>query len=153
MDPRCVLVLLLGESVPPSTRSSFAASCRAPNLLVIRTDQQRHDALGRFQADYGFVPDGPGRIRNPNLDNLSRDGAYFPVAYAHCAVCALSHTSLLTGRSIEATGVRTNWASKAANYAGKPGNDASDKVSEPRSFPPVESRGMHDISPSRACMD
>ncbi len=61
------------------------------NLLFIITDQQRYDALGYA---------GNTVIKTPNLDRLAEKGAYFPNAYAPCAVCGPSRSSILTGSSV-----------------------------------------------------
>ena len=42
------------------------------------------------------------------LDRLAREGAFFELAYTQCAVCGPARTSILTGRSIENSNVRTN---------------------------------------------
>jgi arylsulfatase A-like enzyme len=63
------------------------------------TDQQRWDALSRA---------GSKIVSTPNLDRLAREGAYFENAYSTCPVCVPARTSMLTGCSIQTTGVRTN---------------------------------------------
>ncbi len=70
------------------------------NLLVIMTDQQRFDALGKA-GHFAF-------LKTPNLDRLASEGAWFTNAYAPCAVCAPSRTSVLTGLTVENHGVKTN---------------------------------------------
>ena len=70
------------------------------NLLFIITDQQRFDALGKAGV-YPF-------LKTPNLDRIASEGAWFTNAYAPCAVCAPSRTSILTGQTIENHGVKTN---------------------------------------------
>ncbi len=69
------------------------------NLLFIVTDQQRFDALG-------FA--GNTVIKTPNLDRLARQGAYFRNAYTACAVCGPARSSMLTGSTVESTGVYSN---------------------------------------------
>lgn len=69
------------------------------NLLFIITDQQRYDALAYA---------GNTVIKTPNLDRLAKKGAYFKNAYAPCAVCAPSRSSMLTGSRVETTGVKSN---------------------------------------------
>jgi arylsulfatase A-like enzyme len=70
-----------------------------PNLLFIMTDQQRADALGIS---------GNSIIQTPHLDKLGRQGAYFRNMYTQCAVCAPARSVMLTGHTIENTGIRTN---------------------------------------------
>jgi arylsulfatase A-like enzyme len=69
------------------------------NLLFIITDQQRYDALSIA---------GNTVLDTPNLDRLGRQGAYFENAYSACAVCAPARSSIITGYSVENTGMRTN---------------------------------------------
>jgi len=69
------------------------------NLLIIMTDQQRYDALGIA---------GNTVLQTPNLDRLARSGAYFKNAYTPCAVCAPARASILTGYTVENTGVYSN---------------------------------------------
>ena len=69
------------------------------NLLLIITDQQRYDALSIA---------GNTVLETPNLDRLGRQGAYFENAYSACAVCAPARSSILTGYTVENTGMRRN---------------------------------------------
>ncbi len=69
------------------------------NLLFIMTDQQRYDALSIA---------GNTVLETPNLDRLAGEGAYFVNAYTPCAVCGPARSSILTGHTVEHTGVNTN---------------------------------------------
>ncbi len=69
------------------------------NLLFIMTDQQRYDALSIA---------GNTVLETPNLDRLAKRGAYFRNAYTPCSVCAPARSSILTGHTVENTGMRTN---------------------------------------------
>ncbi|GEM_PF-278509 len=69
------------------------------NLLFIVTDQQRYDALSYA---------GNTEIITPNLDRLAKQGVFFRNAYAPCAVCGPSRASMLTGHTVESTGVYSN---------------------------------------------
>lgn len=80
-----------------------------PNLLFIMTDQQRADALGIV---------GNNIIKTPNLDRLAKQGVYFTNAYTQCAVCAPARATILSGRTIENNGVRTNSIWKEENERG-----------------------------------
>lgn len=80
----------------------FAFSAQAQkkkNLLFIMTDQQRYDALSIA---------GNTVLETPHLDRLAKQGAYFKNAYSPCAVCAPARSSILTGRTVENTGMKTN---------------------------------------------
>jgi len=78
---------------------SWAASSQQKNLLFIMTDQQRYDALSKA---------GNSVLQTPNLDRLANEGTWFKNAYTPCAVCGPARSSILTGYSVENTGVRTN---------------------------------------------
>jgi arylsulfatase A-like enzyme len=69
------------------------------NLLFIVTDQQRYDALAYA---------GKTTIKTPNLDRLAQQGAFFRNAYSPCAVCGPARASMLTGHTVESTGVYSN---------------------------------------------
>jgi len=77
----------------------YAQSKQYKNLLFIMTDQQRYDALSLA---------GNSVLETPNLDRLGQEGAYFKNAYTPCAVCAPARSSILTGCTVENTGMRTN---------------------------------------------
>ena len=79
--------------------SSLTIAQQKKNLLFIMTDQQRFDALS-------FA--GNKELKTPNLDRLAKDGAYFKNAYTPAAVCAPARSSILTGHTVENTGMRTN---------------------------------------------
>ena len=59
------------------------------NVLVIMTDQHRHDAAGCT---------GNPHIHTPTLDRLAATGAVFDRAYTPSPVCVPARQSLLTGR-------------------------------------------------------
>lgn len=80
-------------------RGFAAKKDQKKNLLFIMTDQQRFDALG-------FA--GNTVLQTPNLDTLAAQGAYFKNAYTPCAVCAPARSSILTGHTVENTGMRQN---------------------------------------------
>ncbi len=76
------------------------AEARAPtSLLFIMTDQQRFDAMSCA---------GNLVLRTPNLDRLAAEGARFTLCNSHCPVCAPDRATILTGRTIERTLMRTN---------------------------------------------
>lgn len=63
-------------------------TARPPDLILVMTDQQRHDQVG-----YAPVP-GP---RTPNLDALAASGVRFTNAYSASTTCVPARTSLMTG--------------------------------------------------------
>jgi len=83
----------------PLTQIAFAQGENKKNLLFIITDQQRYDALGYA---------GNSVIQTPNMDRLAAQGAYFKNAYTPCAVCGPARASILTGSTVESTGVNSN---------------------------------------------
>jgi arylsulfatase A-like enzyme len=79
----------------------LAAEKRAsrPNLLFIMTDQQRWDALSLA---------GNTVLKTPNMDRIGREGVYFELCNSQCPVCGPARSSLMTGRTVENSRVRTN---------------------------------------------
>ncbi len=61
---------------------------KRPNILLIMTDQHRHDQLG-YSSD--------GYFETPNLDNMANNGVIFENAYTCATICIPSRGSLLTG--------------------------------------------------------
>ena len=86
-------------ALPFLKATSIAQNANKPNLLFIITDQQRWDALSYA---------GNTILQTPNLDRLASESAYFELAHTECPVCAPARTSILTGRSIQNTGVQIN---------------------------------------------
>ena len=82
---------------------------RAPNILLITTDQQRPDSLGCSFDDAGLNPNRPPfRPATPHLDRLASEGLRFREAHAPAPVCSPSRTSLATGLHVPAHGVFEN---------------------------------------------
>jgi arylsulfatase A-like enzyme len=71
---------------------------RAPNILLITTDQQRGDCWGVAGR----------RVRTPYIDDLVRQGSYFPNAICPSPVCQPSRASILTGLLPRTHGVWDN---------------------------------------------
>ncbi|MBL8993683.1 MAG: sulfatase-like hydrolase/transferase, partial [Spirochaetia bacterium] len=90
---------LLGLGATLKGQVPTASTGKKPNVLVIMTDQQRFDALGAF---------GNPVIRTPNLDRLTDAGVHFTQAVTPCAVCGPARSAILTGRTIQRTGIRSN---------------------------------------------
>lgn len=61
-----------------------------PNILLITTDQQRHDTLGVY---------GNKAIHTPFLNSLGSNGVVFKKNYSTCPICIPARRSLLTGLS------------------------------------------------------
>lgn len=63
-------------------------SSRAPNFLLITTDQQRYDAMGL---------NGNPVLRTPNMDSLAASGTNFSRCYITCPVCIPARRTLISG--------------------------------------------------------
>ena len=61
---------------------------RQPDIVLILTDQQRHDQVGYASG---------GHFETPNLDRLAARGTVFDHAYSAATVCVPSRVSMLTG--------------------------------------------------------
>lgn len=89
----CLLLSLL--SVPACAEQPESRF----NLLVIMTDQQRFDALSAA---------GNTVLETPNIDRLADEGVLFQNAYTPVPVCGPARTSVLTGQSMDNTGIYRN---------------------------------------------
>ena len=83
---RILLTLLLCSQF----RLCFAAEKRAPNIVIIYTDDQGFGDVSSMNADAKFD--------TPNLDRLAREGISFTNAHSSDSVCTPSRYGLLTGR-------------------------------------------------------
>jgi len=102
MNKHFIQKLLLFSSLTVGIFLHFSCGTLAQqrqNLLFIITDQQRYDALSIA---------GNAILETPNLDRLAKQGAWFKNAYSPCAVCAPARSSILTGHTVENTGMKTN---------------------------------------------
>lgn len=93
--------IALAFSVLLSAGSLFAAERKAPNLIVIMTDDQGF-------GDTGF--NGCKDIPTPNMDRLAASGAVCTNAYTAFSVCAPSRAGFLTGRYPQRFGFERNTA-------------------------------------------
>src|SRR5215213_4461903 len=73
-------------------RNEAAAQTAHPNIVVILTDDQRADQLGRM----------------PAVADLAADGLTFANAYVSNPLCCPSRATILTGRYSHTTGVYRN---------------------------------------------
>lgn len=71
-----------------------------PNILLIRADQHRADALGHVGA-YPF--------RTPHLDRLADEGMRFTHAFTPIPLCCPTRQAFITGRRPETFGALWNW--------------------------------------------
>lgn len=85
--------------------TAMAQTAKRPNLLLIMTDQQSHEAWS-----------GAGNrwLRTPAIDSLAASGTSFANAYCAYPVCSPSRGSIFTSRMPHENGVRVNGKSIAA---------------------------------------
>lgn len=72
---------------------------RQPNILLIQTDQHRHD---------GFGLAGNDTLATPAIDRLGTQGVVFDRAYVQSPLCTPSRASLFTGQYPRGHGAWTN---------------------------------------------
>ena len=84
-----------------------------PNLLLITTDQQRHDALGRGDSELSKA------VFTPHLNWLCDQGVRFTRAYTDCPICVAARATVMTGRHGYRQGLVAN-ASKPIPQAEHP---------------------------------
>lgn len=81
-----LFVLLVAFSLLSAVSES---SARAPNIIIILTDDMGYGDLGCY---------GSPTIRTPNLDRMATEGLRFTDFYSAAEVCTPSRAGLLTGR-------------------------------------------------------
>lgn len=69
--------------------TNTAPQPKPPNIVMIFTDDQRHDAVGYT---------GNTAIHTPNLDRLARRGTVFQNCFVNTSICSISRANLLTGQ-------------------------------------------------------
>jgi arylsulfatase A-like enzyme len=82
-----------------SAAAAFAQTPRRPNILLILTDQQTHDAWSGASNPW---------LRTPAMDSLAARGTTFASAICPYPVCSPSRSSIFTGRMPHETGVMVN---------------------------------------------
>ena len=63
---------------------------KPPNILLLFTDQQRHDTIAACGHDH---------MVTPNLDRLARESCAFTQAYTPNPVCVPARHNIITGLS------------------------------------------------------
>jgi arylsulfatase A-like enzyme len=76
-----------------------APAAKRPNLLLILTDQQSHQAWSGARNPW---------LSTPAMDSLAASGTVFEEAYCSYPVCSPSRGSIFTSRHPHETGVMTN---------------------------------------------
>lgn len=72
---------------------------KRPNILLLMTDQQRHDTI---------KASGYPHMKTPNLDRLAREGCTFVSAYSPNPICCPARHNLITGLSSKYHGISDN---------------------------------------------
>jgi arylsulfatase A-like enzyme len=75
--------------VPLAAPAARAAESSRPNIVMIFTDDQRHDAVGYA---------GNATVHTPNLDRLARRGVVFRNCFVNTSICAVSRANLISGQ-------------------------------------------------------
>ncbi len=85
---------------PPSGQDmeEVGNTANQPNIIIVLTDDQRHDALGILNP----------ALETPNIDRLAREGLHFSNAFVTTSLCSPSRATLLTGRPMREHGVVDN---------------------------------------------
>ena len=83
--------------------SSALIAADRPNIIVMMTDDQRHDFLSC--AGHPF-------IKTPNMDRIAKEGFRYTNMFVTNALCAPSRATLMTGQYSHKNGVRDNMGTK-----------------------------------------
>jgi arylsulfatase A-like enzyme len=86
------LLLAIGLTAP----ASAAEDARKPNVVLIISDDHRHDALGVVQRELGDRANYPF-FETPSLDRLASGGVRFRNAFVTHSLCSPSRATMLTG--------------------------------------------------------
>lgn len=93
------IAVWIGSALNVATAQETDQKDQKPNLLFIIADQFRYDALSIA---------GNSVVHTPNMDRLAQSGVIFKNAYTPMSVCGPARAAILTGCSVENTGVNTN---------------------------------------------
>lgn len=97
----CSLVTLVAAALAPLAGSQAAASVNQPPPLLPSVTLPRMSVLmvivDDLRASLDGGPNGANLLQLPHLDALAKRGVAFARAYAQCALCAPSRSSVLVG--------------------------------------------------------
>jgi arylsulfatase A-like enzyme len=79
------------------------AAAEKPNMVVMMTDDQRHDFMSC--AGHPF-------LKTPNMDRIANEGYRYTNMFVTNALCAPSRATLMTGQYSHLNGVRDNMGTK-----------------------------------------
>jgi arylsulfatase A-like enzyme len=84
-----------------------AGASRPPNIVVMVSDDHRHDALGVVQKELGEKANFPF-FESPQLDRLAGGGIRFRNAFVTHSLCSPSRATMLSGLHTHAHGITFN---------------------------------------------
>lgn len=99
------LTLILPLFIPVS--ATAAEESRKPNVLLIISDDHRHDALRVVQRELGEKANYPF-FETPSLDRLASGGVRFRNAFVTHSLCSPSRATMLTGLHSNQHGITHN---------------------------------------------
>jgi len=97
-----------GEKAVLRDQASTASTAK-PNLIVIVSDDHRHDALGVVQRELGGKANFPF-FQTPHLDRLATGGVRFRNGFVVHSLCSPSRATLLSGLHTHQHGITFNEA-------------------------------------------
>lgn len=80
-------VVIVGLMVAGFGRAEAGTDPGPPNIILLMTDDQRHDALGFLHPV----------LATPTMDSLAASGVWFSNAFATTPICSASRVTMLTG--------------------------------------------------------
>jgi arylsulfatase A-like enzyme len=98
MKPLLILLAIIFSA------TVFAAG---PNIVVIVSDDHRHDALGVLQRELGDKANFPF-LKSPQLDRLAAGGIRFRNAFVTHSLCSPSRATVLSGLHTHQHGITFN---------------------------------------------
>ena len=102
---RCFWSVLCAACVCCPVRA--AEEPRKPNVVLIISDDHRHDALGVVQREMGDRANYPF-FKTPSLDRLASGGVRFRNAFVTHSLCSPSRATMLTGLHSNQHGITHN---------------------------------------------
>jgi len=88
-----------GMAAKPTPSHAAEGKAGRPNILLLFSDQHRHDVLGCA---------GHPLVQTPNLDRIAGQGVRFSRVWCQSPICQPSRASLITGRYTEEHGIFYN---------------------------------------------
>lgn len=80
---------LFRPGIPSVQAADVEDANERPNIVLIFTDDQRHDAVGYL---------GNTAISTPNIDRLARSGVIFNNCFVNTSICALNRANIISGQ-------------------------------------------------------